>query len=438
MDNSIVEIILFILFIFSSGFLEAAEIAISSVGENKIEELKQQQNGSVLFFEQIQADPEIFFGSLRILHTTFTIIAALLGVKILVNNAKFVGDINWNSGLLNAHLAVLFVIIIIVASIIIVICLLIPRAIGVKYSTRLAVNSVSTLLAISFLMKLPVKMLTAISNLLLMPFKEKTNFTQSRPSEDEILDIISDGVKSGAIDESEQEIIENILEFNDLKAQELMIPRTEMIAIDLSDNNDVNVKKIIHSGHSLIPAYKETPDNIVGVIHTKDMMKQYLDGNPVLVNQLLRPAYFIPETKPISEVLKEMQQIGERLVIVTDEYGGTEGVITLEDVLEEIVGEIKDLTKVEVSEFSKFADGTYCILGSMDIDDFNETFSYKLPESEEYYTIAGFISEKTGKILNQGESFEFEGIQFELIKKIRQKMVQFKVHSDKDDFKNIA
>jgi putative hemolysin len=438
MDYSIVEIILFILFIFSSGFLEAAEIAISSVGENKIEELKQQQNGSVLFFEQIQADPEIFFGSLRILHTTFTIIAALLGVKILVNNAKFVGDINWNSGLLNAHLALLFVIIIIVASIIIVICLLIPRAIGVKYSTRLAVNSVSTLLAISFLMKLPVKMLTAISNLLLMPFKEKTNFTQSRPSEDEILDIISDGVKSGAIDESEQEIIENILEFNDLKAQELMIPRTEMIAIDLSDNNDVNVKKIIHSGHSLIPAYKETPDNIVGVIHTKDMMKQYLDGNPVLVNQLLRPAYFIPETKPISEVLKEMQQIGERLVIVTDEYGGTEGVITLEDVLEEIVGEIKDLTKVEVSEFSKFADGTYCILGSMDIDDFNETFSYKLPESEEYYTIAGFISEKTGKILNQGESFEFEGIQFELIKKIRQKMVQFKVHSDKDDFKNIA
>ena len=129
-----------------------------------------------------------------------------------------------------------------------------------------------------------------------------------------------------------------------------------------------------------------------------------------------------------------MQIIGERLAIVTDEYGGTEGLITLEDILEEIVGEIKDKTKIEVSEFSRFPDGTYCILGSMDIDDFNDSFNHQLQESEQYNTVAGFIAEKTGRIMNQGESFDQEGLHFELIKKIGQKMVQFKVYSEKNDF----
>jgi putative hemolysin len=284
-------------------------------------------------------------------------------------------------------------------------------------------------------LKIPVKLLTAVSNWFLKPIKEKTNFSLSRPSEDEILDIISDGVKSGAIDETEQEIIENILEFNDLKSNEVMIPRTEMIAVDLTEEKEVILKEIIKTGHSLVPAYEETTDNIIGVIHTKDLMRRYIEEKNISIKNLVRPAYFIPETKPISEVLKEMQRRGERLAIVTDEYGGTEGLITLEDILEEIVGEIKDKTKNEESEFSRFPDGTFCILGSMDIDDFNESFNYTIPESEEYNTIAGFVAEKTGMIMSQGDSFEFEGLHFELIKKIRQKMVQFKVFTDSKDFK---
>jgi len=274
-----------------------------------------------------------------------------------------------------------------------------------------------------------------MSNLFLIPFKEKTNFSQTRPSEDEILDIISDGVKSGAIDKAELEIIENILEFNDLKADEVMIPRIDMVAVDMNEDTEVTLKEIMKTGHSLIPAYEENPDNIIGVIHTKDLMRRYIEKKQISLKNLVRPAYFIPGTKPISEVLKEMQQIGERLAIVTDEYGGTEGLITLEDVLEEIVGEIKDRTKNEISEFSKFPDGTFCILGSMDIDDFNDTFNYKLKESEEYNTVAGFIAEKSGKILNQGESFEYEGLHFELIKKIKQKMVQFRVFTEDNNFK---
>ena len=271
----------------------------------------------------------------------------------------------------------------------------------------------------------------------LLPFKEKINFSQERPSEDEILDIISDGVKSGTIDEADQAIIENIFEFNDLKADEVMIPRTEMVAINLNDKYENNISDIIKTGHTLVPVYENSLDNIVGVLHTKDVMKSIIEKQKFTLKNLLRPAHFVPETKLISEILKDMQQHGERIAIVTDEYGGTEGVITMEDILEEIVGEIKDKTKSEISNYSKLPDGRFYVLGSMNIDEFNEIFNIELNESDEYNTVAGYVADKSGKILNPGEKLEFNQLSFELIKKIRQKMVQFRIFSNDTDFKEL-
>ena len=290
-------------------------------------------------------------------------------------------------------------------------------------------NQFRILIILTSTLKHPVNFITSLSNFLLTPFKEKTSFTQTRFSEDEIRLIISDSVEAGELNETEKKIIENIFEFNDLRANEVMVPRTEMIALELKDNEQEITEEVIKTGHSLIPVYEESIDNILGVLHTKDVMKTIIQNQNVDLKSLLRPVYFIPETKLISEILKEMQNRGERLAIVTDEYGGTEGLITIEDILEEIVGEMKDSSETELKEFYRLPDGKFYILGSVFIDDFNEVFNIELPKSDEYNTVAGFISEKTGKILNTGETFEYENIRFELIKKIRQKMVQFKVHS---------
>ncbi len=231
------------------------------------------------------------------------------------------------------------------------------------------------------------------------------------------------------MNETEKEIIENIFEFNDLRANEVMIPRTEMVALEFIENQQEITDEVIKTGHSLIPVYEESIDNIIGVLHTKDVMKTIIQNKNVELKNLIRPAYFIPETKLISEILAEMQSRGERLAIVTDEYGGTEGLITVEDILEEIVGEFKDNPKSEIKDFYRLPDGKFYILGSMSIDDFNEIFNIELPKSDEYNTVAGFVSDQTGKILNTGEIYNFENLRFELIKKIRQKMVQFKVNA---------
>ena len=435
MDSQLYEIIFFIVFLILAGYLSAAEIAIASFGSQKLEELREKNDKTFPLFESIKQDANAFFGTIQISTNISLIAASVLAFIIAIRliNPLFTDS---EIPILNQYSKLLSVIIAIVAVsfLTMVFGILIPKVLGFKYAEPIGKTSIRSLILLTALFKYPVRLVTYISNILLIPFKEKTNFSQTRISEDEIRILISEGVKSGSINETEKEIIENIFEFNDLKANEVMVPRTEMVAVDINDDDQENAKRIIKSGHSLIPVFEGSLDNIIGVIHTKDYMKSFVEAVSVSIKGLIRPAYFIPETKLISGVLKEMQKRGERIAIVTDEYGGTEGIITMEDILEEIVGELKDNTKMEVKEFTRLPDGKYYILGSMSIDDFNESFTIPVATSEEYNTVAGFIADRTGKILNSGEVYKYENLTFELIKKIRQKMVQFRVYSDDGSF----
>jgi putative hemolysin len=434
MESVITQIIIIFLLILLSGFLSAAEIAIATFGPNKIDELKEKKDKSAYAFAKIQKDTNSFFGTIQLTTQITLLAAAMLGFNLCYKYLSTFFEEHTTYD--NNYVVVLSVILalIIISFFTMIFGILIPKALGFKYSDRLGRFSVHIILAATFLFTYLIRFATFIGNLILKPFNEKTNFSQTRFSEDEIRIIISEGVKSGAIDKREQEIIENLFEFNDLRAQEVMIPRTEMVALNLTDNKEEMSSEIMKSNHSIIPVYKDNLDNIMGIIHTKDIMKTLIKTKNLEVMNLIRPAYFIPETKLISEVLKEMQKRGERLAIVMDEYGGTEGVITMEDILEEIVGDFHNNNPTEEKLYYRLPDGTYYIRGSMYIDDFNETFNKDLPVSDEYNTVAGFIADKTGKILNAGEQYQYETLVFELIKKTRQKMVQFKVYSSENDF----
>jgi len=437
MSFILIELILFIISVFLAGFVTAAEIALSSFGENKIEELKENDDSIWQKFNIVHTNPEPYYGTIHLLSLTFLISSVVFGFLL---SAKMINPAitEPNTGFYDDPIRLILsfaLTILLIASALTIFCYLIPKAVGFKYSDLLGRLFVIMLIPVTKLFIWPAKLLNQASDFLLLPLKEKTNFAQAKPSEDEILDIIADGVKSGAIDEKEEKIIQNIIEFNDLKAGEVMVPRTEMISIDINETDENLIRNIILKGHTLIPVYEDSIDNIVGILHSKDVIKLLLESVSISsIKNLIRPAYFIPETKLISEILTEMQQRGERLAIVSDEYGGTEGVITIEDILEEIVGEIKSDSVTEQKEYYKFPDKKYFVLGSMQITDFNEVFNLTLPESDEYNTIAGFIAERSGKILSLNETVDFEGVKFELIKKIRQKMVQFKIYSDVNEF----
>ena len=438
MSLYIVELVVFIISVFFAGLITAGEIALSSFGENKIDELKERGDNIWQKFQIVHKNPEPYYGTIHLLYLIFIISSVVFGFLLsakLINPDITEPTVGFYDN--SFRLIISFVLTIVtIASLLTIFSYLIPKALGFKYSNFLGRIFVVTLIPVSKLFIVPARLLNKISDIILLPFKERTNFAQTKPSEDEILDIIADGVKSGAIDEKEEEIIQNIIEFNDLKAGEVMVPRTEMISIDINESDEKLLKGIILKGHTLIPVYEDSIDNIVGILHSKDVIKLLIESGSISsIKNLIRPAYFIPETKLISEILTEMQQRGERLAIVSDEYGGTEGVITIEDILEEIVGEIKNDSITEQKEYYKFPDNKYFVLGSMQITDFNEVFNLSLPESDEYNTIAGFIAEQSGKILSLNETVEYENVKFELIKKIRQKMVQFKIYSDIAEFK---
>lgn len=438
MSLYIVELVVFIISVFFAGLITAGEIALSSFGENKIDELKERGDNIWQKFQIVHKNPEPYYGTIHLLYLIFIISSVVFGFLLsakLINPDITEPTVGFYDN--SFRLIISFVLTIVtIASLLTIFSYLIPKALGFKYSNFLGRIFVVTLIPVSKLFIVPARLLNKISDIILLPFKERTNFAQTKPSEDEILDIIADGVKSGAIDEKEEEIIHNIIEFNDLKAGEVMVPRTEMISIDINESDETLLKGIILKGHTLIPVYEDSIDNIVGILHSKDVIKLLIESGSISsIKNLIRPAYFIPETKLISEILTEMQQRGERLAIVSDEYGGTEGVITIEDILEEIVGEIKNDSITEQKEYYKFPDNKYFVLGSMQITDFNEVFNLSLPESDEYNTIAGFIAEQSGKILSLNETVEYENVKFELIKKIRQKMVQFKIYSEVKEFK---
>lgn len=430
MDFLILEAVVVIILILLAGIFSAADIAIASFGTNKIEELKEKNDSTARLFESIQKEPNSFYGTIQISTTFFIVTSAVVGFHLFMRlfYNVFYGNVIHSLDLYSELLAG-FSSVFLISFLIILFSLLIPKAVGFKYSERIGKALIQPLITLSKFLKYPVIFITWIGNMILLPFKEQTNFYQTRMSEDEIRVIISESVKSGTLNKTEQEIIENVFEFNDLHANEVMIPRTEMSSIELVNDKSTIMSHIAKTGHSLLPVYVESLDNIVGVLHTKDFIKSMTENSQVDIKSLIRPAYFIPETKLISEILKEMQKRGERLAVVTDEYGGTEGVITMEDILEEIVGDLGDASQSQIKNYNKLPDGKYYILGSMDISEFNEIFNIDLPESDEYNTISGFISYSTGKILNVGESFQYGSLTFELIKKIRQKMVQFKVNS---------
>lgn len=431
-------LVAFFILIFINFLLAASEIALATFGESKIEELKEHEEKYVSYFEKLNIKQEEVYSSIHLAITFINVMISILGYFLFSSLfLSYFHQISFSSEVIPVALTVLITAIVI-TFIILIFVVLVPKAIAYRYSDFIGKSSIRIILVLSGTLKYLTGFITNLSNLILLPFKERINFSEERPSEDEILDIISDGVKSGTIDEADQEIIENIFEFNDLKADEVMVPRTEMAAIDINENDEKNIESIIKSGHTLVPVYENSLDNIVGIFHTKDVMKLLIEKQKFSLKKLLRPAYFVPESKLISEILKDMQKQGERIAIVTDEYGGTEGVITVEDILEEIVGEIKDKTTSETHNFSKSPDGMYYVLGSMNVTEFNEIFNYNLEESDEYNTIAGFVAFKTGRILNPGDTFEYQGLSFELIKKIRQKMVQFKIFNEPNTFNEVS
>ncbi len=273
------------------------------------------------------------------------------------------------------------------------------------------------------------RILTFSSNLVLWPFKDSTSFSETRFSAEELLHLLQEGVRSGNIEDNEHTMIQNVLEINDTAAREVMVPRVDIQSVSV-ESGEEEIRKVLGLNHSRLPVFNKNLDNIIGILHVKDLIR-YLSRHEVIpsLSELVRPTYYVPESMKIGDILSEMQKRKTHMAVVVDEFGGTAGLLTLEDILEEIVGEIQEVTEVtDETQIFPLPDGNYIVVGSCPIHEVNEFFGLELPESESYTSIAGYVIEKAGRFPEVGERIEAGPVAFELIKKVRQKLVSFRVY----------
>jgi putative hemolysin len=232
-------------------------------------------------------------------------------------------------------------------------------------------------------------------------------------SEEEIEAFIDVGTREGILEPEEGEWLWSIVGFGDTQVRSVMTPRIDMVCAPVETTLEVLAERFVESGHSRIPIYEDSIDHVIGILHIRDVLRALRTPEPIPVRDLIKPALFIPETKPLGELLKELQARFQQVAIVVDEYGGTAGLVTVEDLIEEIVGEIMDEHEALVAELEPLEDGGYRLDGRAHIELLDELFEIELEDEEpEYETVAGLIFSELGYVPKEGETVESHGLRF--------------------------
>ncbi|MCB2378036.1 hemolysin family protein [Hymenobacter sp. BT635] len=255
-----------------------------------------------------------------------------------------------------------------------------------------------------------------------------THGTEVHTSE-ELRLLLDQSKQSGEIQDSEHELIENVFEFNDRMVKQIMVPRTKLSAIDVNTAQDAVLEIVYNEGYSRIPVFEDNIDNIVGVLYVKDLLQIIRRNEPIVLSKIMRPAYFVPETKKINRLLRQFQRKHTHMAIVSDEFGGVSGIVTIEDIMEELVGEIQDEYDNEVPVVEKVSETDYRVNTSTPISDANEYLPFPLPEGDDYETVGGLLNVIYGNIPEVGDVAVLDNYEFRVLQRSKRavELVQLRV-----------
>lgn len=419
MNEIFPEISIIVLLILMNAFFSGTEMALISLRKTRIKELVKKGNRKAILAEKILSNPEKFLATIQVGITLIsTIASAYAGASISKIISPLLEASSWSFISTNASTISFTLIVIGITYLSIVLGELVPKSLGIKYSEKFSLFSAYPIYFLSRIFSPITKFLTISSNAILKIFGDQTSFSEAKITEEELRTILYESHKAGTIKKHEHEILDNIFDFSDIAVEQIMTPFSKIFAVDINEPNEKNIEAIIESGYTRIPVYKDKIDNILGVLNIKDLLRE-LRKNPDFhkIEDLITKTRFVPNTQRISDLLKKFQKEKKAIAIVTDEHGDVDGLITIEDILEEIVGDIDD----ENDEKNKFIisqkDGIYEVEGSSSIVDFNRYFNTSLPEDEAYTTISGIILEKLESIPEVGTKTTIDNLEFTIKEK---------------------
>jgi len=397
------QLIILAVLIFLNAFFAASEIAFISLNDTKIEKQAKDGNKKAKQIEKMLKTPSKFLATIQIGITLAGFLSSAFAsdtfaeklAPILFQCMPFLSLGVWKS-------ISIIIITIILSFFTLVFGELVPKRLAMKNYEKIAFGTIGIIRAISIITSPFVKFLTLVTNSISKLFGVGENEEES-VTEEEIKMMVDQGEEKGTIKEEEKELINNVFEFNDITASEIMKHRKDIFAVDINISNDELMEELSKEEYrySRIPVYDETIDEIKGILYIKDVLKNIGKKN-FKVKNVVKDAYFVSQTRLINEVFKELQKNKMQIAIIIDEYGGTAGLITMEDILEELVGDIYDEYDKEEKEFEKIDENTYIIVGSMPIYDVNKLLNANIPEGD-YDTLSGFLQEKLGRIPEEEE-----------------------------------
>ena len=398
-----IQIFILIILIGLNAFFAASEIAFISLNDAKIEKMAKEGNKKAKQISKMLEAPSKFLSTIQIgitlagfLSSAFASDAFAYRLAPIFNNLIPLGVGTWQN-------ISIILITIILSFFTIIFGELVPKRFAMKNYEKIAFATIGIIRAISIITAPFVKLLTHTTNAISKIFGVSEN-EEEIVTEEEIKMMIDQGEENGTIQEDEKELINNVFEFNDITASEIMTHRTDIFAVDINMTPGELLEEIIKDDcrHSRIPVYDETIDDIKGILYVKDLIKN-ITKKTFKIKNIMKEAYFVSQNKLINEIFKELQKNKMQIAIVVDEYGGTDGLITMEDILEEIVGDIYDEYDEIEEEYEKIDDKTYIISGSMPIYDVNKILKSNIPEGD-YDTLSGYLQEELGRIPDEEEN----------------------------------
>lgn len=384
------RLLFFFILLFLSALFSASETAFFSVNKIFHKKLKLENSHAARRVIRLLVHPRRLLITILIGNTLVNVTAASIAAMVVMQFCATIG-IAVNIAILINVVGATFLILIFGE--------ITPKLLAVKHPDRLAKN-LSLFIAVAYIVLYPVSILfDKLMALLTTVFRFKEHEKERLLDVDEFHTLLEIGEEQGALEEDEKEMLHSIFEFGDTSVREIMIPRTDVVCVPDNITFDELISIIKRRGHTRIPVYSETIDAIQGILNAKDLLplisQAAIDLN---ILQLVRPAIYVPESKKIDDLLRLFQKQRQHMAIVVDEYGGTSGIVTLEDIIEEIVGEIHDEYDNEPSLFRKIDESSYVVNAKIDIESLNELINIAIPEIDEYDTLGGFVLEETGAL----------------------------------------
>ncbi|MDR1706432.1 MAG: hemolysin family protein [Prevotella sp.] len=411
-------------FVFLNGFFVAAEFAIVKVRSSQLELKAQAGSKTAILSKHIVIHLDAYLAATQFGITLSSLALGWIGepvVSKIIKDALGLFDLTISPSLLSTiSLISAFAIITILH---IVLGELAPKSLAIQRSEQTTMAVAYPLHAFYWICRPFIWVLNGVANFVIKAIGLHVVSEQEVYSSDELRYLVDQAKESGTVDSAEFDIIQNAFDFSERTARQIMVPRTQVVSIDANDYDEKTLEFVIEEGYSRIPCYEDSIDNVIGVVHLKDILKKMRVSGSVDIRTIVRPVSFTPETKRIGQLLKEFQVKHQQIAMVLNEYGGVEGIITMEDILEELVGEIQDEYDNEIPFVEQTGENIYSVMATAAISDINDELPHPIDKDKQYDTLAGYLIDKFGRIPNTHDKLEAEDYQFTVLKKNKTSIV---------------